>query len=288
MKEHIRVTTLSLRPLVQTIIENQSSATLIKDVTFEWEEYRATSSWHDNNGNLQPTLHRIPQGGIAPPVAFVSRCLQFLDDSGLHWRPEWLGKLESGSADAEACLLLLALPNLRTLRLNFDKGDGDELYMENDLDFQHLFRHEMLCAMIRDPKAFAATSEPLAQFALQNLSKFVLSQPYDDPWTIKASYPPCLHVDLDKVKGMFKLPNLQSLEMCQIGNSDEEVFDEPADSSLFRSTKLNKIILTKASLSADELEYFLRFPKSLKYFHYHVVSPDELFARHTEDSVEPE
>jgi hypothetical protein len=206
MEEKITVNTLTLRPLVRTIIDNHNFASMIKDVAFTWQEYRATSSWPDNSGNPRSTPHRIPQDGqIAPSAEFVSRCRQFLDKPGFQWRPEWLAKLEAGSADAEACLLLVASPNLLTLRLEFENRDFDEQYMENDLDFQHVFRHEMLRTMIRDPTAFSSISTPMPRFALQGLRNFVMSQPYEDPWTIKASYPPCLHVDLDKVKGIFKL-----------------------------------------------------------------------------------
>jgi hypothetical protein len=288
IQESIIVQTLVLRPLLQKVLENKELAGMVRNVTFKWEEYRATSPYLQN-GVPRTTPHRIPlEGHIAPSEAFLSQCHQFLDESSLEWRPEWLEKLEAGSADAEACLLLLALPNLHSVLLDFDRMDGDEGFDENGMDFQHLFRHEMLQTMVRDPKGFSMISTPQTPSALQNLSKFVLEQPYDEPWTIKHSFPPCVHVDLSKVLGLFKLPKLQSLKLCQLGTSSESVLDEPSDSALFGTTELERVILTKSSLRSDELEYLLKFPRHLKHFHYHVVDMDEIFERHGEDKVEPE
>jgi hypothetical protein len=293
--ECVAINTQGLRPLVRTIIECPGLAPLIKHVSFQWEEYRALSSYDDGStGRLRPMPWRIPlSGDIAPPAAFINQCRQFLDDNGFQWSPEWMAKLESGSADAESCLFLLALPNLQTLRLDFERLDHDEKYAEHDLDFQHLFRHEMLKTMIRDPKAFATLSASPIRYPLENLKNLVVTQPYDDPFTIKSSYPPCVYVPLEKVQGVFKLPNLQHVEMSQIGASagflsERVAFDGEDNSSLFGSTSLSSIEITRASLSADGLSTILKFPKHLKSFHYHVISPEELFERHQEDNVSPE
>jgi hypothetical protein len=237
---------------------------------------------------------RIPlSGAIAPPASFVNRCRQFLDDNGFQWSPEWIAKLEAGSADAESCLFLLALPNLQTLRLDFERLDHDEQFAEHSLDFQHVFRHEMLKTMIRDPKTFATTSVTPTRFSLEKLKNLVVTQPYDDPFTIKSSYPPCVYVPFEKVQGVFKLPNIQQIEMSQVGTSagsfsQRIAFDGEDNSSLFGTTSLSSIEITRASLSANDLSTILKFPKHLKSFHYHVVSPEELFERHREDNVSPE
>jgi hypothetical protein len=288
IEESIVVRTLALRPLLQKVLENKDLAGIVKEVTFEWEEYRTTSSYLENDIPRQMP-YRIPlEGQVTPSEDFLSLCHRFLAESGLNWRPEWREKLKAGSADAEACLLLLALPNLEALLLDFDRNDGDEVLDENGEEFEHLFRHEMLQTMIRDPKSFTAISNSDIPSALCNLKKFVLEQPYDDPWTIKHSYPFCVHVDLSKVLGMFKLIGLQSLKLCQIGTSGKSILDEQSDSALFGTTELEKIILTKSSLRSDELEYLLRFPRCLKHFHYHVVDIDEIFERHGEDKTVPE
>jgi hypothetical protein len=84
------------------------------------------------------------------------------------------------------------------------------------------------------------------------------------------------------------LPNLESLEMSQIGASKEDVFSDEEISALSKSTQLQSIILMKSSLSADELSAIIGFAKHLKKVHYHVADPIELFERHGQDNVVPE
>jgi hypothetical protein len=157
-------------------------------------------------------------------------------------------------------------------------------YGELPEDQEHVFRHEMLRTLIQDPKAFASVTTP-TRYPLQNLVDFDMTQPYLDPATIKGSYPPILFVDLAKVKGIFKLPNLKSLEMTQIGTSKEEVFSEEEIDSLSRSTGLESIILMKCSLWAEDLSAIFSIAKHMKKLHYHVARPEELFGRHGEEIV---
>jgi hypothetical protein len=282
LAESIRVNTHDLRPLVQTVVESPEIASNVKGVLFEWEEYMTTSHYG------RPTPSRIPlSGAIAPPADFVASCRRFLENSGFQWPPERLAKLEAGSADAESCILLLALPNLECLTLDFNTMDLDEDYGVRPDEHQHVFRHELLRGLIQDPKAFASTTNP-ARYPLQNLEDFDTSQPYPNPGTIKGSYPPIVFADLGKVKGIFKLPNLESVEMCQIGTSKEETFSQEEISSLSKSTQLESIKLMRTSLSADDLGAIFGFARSLKKVHIHVAWPFELFGRHGEDNVTPE
>jgi hypothetical protein len=165
LAESITVNTLDLRPLVQTVVESEEIANNVKDVTFEWQEYRAVSAYN------RPTPHRVPLSGeIAPPTDFVASCHRFLDRSGSQWTPEWLAKLSAGSADAESVIFLLALPNLESLTLDMKRIDTDAVYGEFPDDCEHVFRHEILRTLIQDPKAFGTTETTTsARFPLQNL-----------------------------------------------------------------------------------------------------------------------
>jgi hypothetical protein len=282
--EFINVKTQDLRPLVQTVVESEEIANNVKDITLDWQEYMATNSYNN------PTPQRMPPSGeIAPPADFVASCRRFLERSGFQWKPEWLAKLEAGSADAESCILLLALPNLKSLILDFERIDRDVTYGTFPDDCEHVFRHEILRTLIQDPKAFGATGTATpARYALQNLEEFDMTQPFLDPWTIKGSYPPIVFVDLKRVKGIFMLENLESLEMTQIGTSKEDVFSDEEISTLSKSTNLESIIFMKSSLNANDLGAIFGFAKHLKKVHYHVADPAELFARHGEDNVTPE
>jgi hypothetical protein len=280
LAESITVNTQDIRPLVQTVVLSEEIANNVKDVTFEWQEYRAVSGYNN----------RMPLSGeIAPPADFVASCLRFLERSGFQWTPEWLAKLAAGSADAESCILLLALPNLESLTLDLKRFDSDAGYGALPEDCEHVFRYEMLRTLIQDPKAFGATGTTIsARYPLKNLEDFEMTQPYLDPFTIKSTYPSILFADLKKVKGIFMLPNLESLEMTQIGTSEEDVFSDEDISALPRSTRLESITLMKSSLSAEDLSAIFGFAKHLKKVHYHVADPMELFGRHGEDNVVPE
>jgi hypothetical protein len=280
LAESIRVNTHDLRPLVQTVIESPEIASNVSDVLFEWEEYMTINDYG------RPTPHRIPlSGAVTPSAEFVASCKRFLDRSGFQWRPEWLARLEAGSADAESCIFLLALPNLESLTLDFKNEDWDENYGTRPDDCAHVFRHEMLRSLIQDPKAFASATT--AQYPLQKLEDFEMTQPYQNPGTIKGNYPSIEFSELRKVKGMFTLPNLQSVEMCQIGTSKGETFSEEEISSLSKSTQLEEIKLLRSSLSADDLSAIFGFAQGLKKVHIHLAWPEELFGRHGQDNVTP-
>lgn len=275
LAESINVKTLELRPLVQTVVESPEIANNVKGIIFDFQEY------------MGDRAHRTPLSGeVAPPADFVASCRRFLDRSGFQWTPEWLAKLEAGSADAESCVLLLALPNLESYTLDMDRVDHDAGYGVFPDESEHVFRHEMLSSMIQDPTLFRGTT---GFYPLQNLDDFEITQPYADPWTIKSTYPVCVFVDVKKVKGIFfKLPKLETLELTQVGASKDEVFTEEDISAFSKSTTLESIKLMKSSLVADELSAIFGFAKALTKVHFHVAMVDELFERHGEDGVTPE
>jgi hypothetical protein len=85
----IVVKTLDLRPLVQAAVESPSDASIVKDLTFDWKEYKATSPSYCN----RPTPHRIPLSGATPPPAdFTVRCGQFLSEAGFQSEARMAGE----------------------------------------------------------------------------------------------------------------------------------------------------------------------------------------------------
>lgn len=283
----ITIDTQDLRPLANVVIHSPAATSWIISVTLKWQEYLEESSNTDHTGATWPTPGRIPlSGAVTPPAAFVSSCLAFLGRSGFEWRPEWISKLEAGSADTECCILLLALSSLRNLQLEFDQNDWDEKHQTHPYDFQHLFRHEMLSEMIKNPRSFGQTEGP-GEYPLKNLQHFSTNQPYDDPFTINCVWPPCVSVGLQKVKGLFALPNLRLIELVQIRTGVSDVFSEEELYGLAGTTALETLKITRASLSADDLAILLSFPKALKNLHYDTTDPKILFKRHGEKDVTP-
>src|SRR2546430_17447716 len=111
----VRVETRNLRTLLRTVLRNATLASLVCEISLEWEEYLLDP---DDPHRVHPSPPEFPTVPSASDGELFRSVIQ-RDHSGFDLKPYLYQKLLEGSADAESTLLLYSLIKLKRLRLAF-------------------------------------------------------------------------------------------------------------------------------------------------------------------------
>ncbi|KAH9903607.1 hypothetical protein F4778DRAFT_91437 [Xylariomycetidae sp. FL2044] len=121
-----------------------------------------------------------------------------------------------------AAILLFVLPKLNTLRIKLDpmcdhENPGSEGYWRCEMLLQALRLPAFI--QIRFPGTLTDSDQLEIPASLSSLQKLIVCDPFEEPGTIKVSYPPIQYCDFQDMAAFWCLPSLRSLTLERIEGS---------------------------------------------------------------------
>ncbi|CAG9947583.1 unnamed protein product [Clonostachys rosea f. rosea IK726] len=187
-----------------------------------------------------------------------------------------------------AAILLFLLPELQSLRIKFDP-------MTNPFDPEAAgyWRCAMLMQTLRLPYWYYymnsgqhhsghGTEEhvkDLVPASLLNLEQLIMCNPFEEPGTIKSTYPPLMWCYLEELHPLWALPKLKSLTLERASwGYDPISFDRPIPSQEYftKSTSLEHLEILDTSIAPAVLPHLLQCFSSLRSISYELADANSL------------
>ncbi|CAH0058609.1 unnamed protein product [Clonostachys solani] len=201
--------------------------------------------------------------------------------------------LEDKFEEDLAAVLLFLLPELQSLRIKLDPMTGDS----DDQQAAGYWRCAMLLQTLRLPYWYYYMNsgqhsgdhgtekhvKDLVPASLLNLEQLIMCNPYEEPGTIKSSYPPILWCYLEQLHPLWALPNLKSLTLERASWGYEPAsLDQPISSQEYftKSTSLEHLEILDTAIAPKILPSLLECFSSLRSItyeladRYSLLSPD--------------
>ena len=250
-----------LRSLLCTILDKPNLGALVKTLKFR-------ELWQYNTDG--PTYMQKP----SPPSneiqsLYISKALPQVPERFHHLLET---ALIEKRAEAEAVLLLLLVPNLRALCLNFEYEDDYQFDETGEVALDTGFlRYNLLLQALNDDDRDSSTNDPEI-ITFPALDALDIASPCESPWRDDI-YPLCVFWDVSRLMGIFTRRKLRhvALNRCRgpLGISKSMV------EKLSGSLSLESIAITDSAV-ADSMPDILKMIKGLQHFQYHVPEPLEL------------
>ncbi|VUC32813.1 unnamed protein product [Clonostachys rosea] len=192
--------------------------------------------------------------------------------------------LEDKFEEDLAAVLLFLLPQLRSLRIKLDPMTGDY----DDSDAAGYWRCAMLLQAMRLPywyyymnpghnssdQGIEDDVKDLVPASLLNLEQLIMCNPYEEPGTIKAYYPPISWCYLEELQPLWALPNLKSLTLERVSwDYDPASFDQPisAQEDFAKSNSLEHLEILDTTIPPALLPHLLECFSSLRSINYELA-----------------
>ncbi|VUC35963.1 unnamed protein product [Clonostachys rosea] len=173
-----------------------------------------------------------------------------------------------------AAVLLFVLPNLRFLRICFARMTGaDPIFGQAGYQVCYLLMQALKLPYYYKMKAGQdlEAAENFIPAGLRNLKQLILCNPFEEPCTVNATWPPIRWCDLEDLHPLWALPKLKSLSLERVSWNQEFSLGQ-----LPEATSLEHLEFLDASITPFQLGSILpSFPR-LRTFRYELADVDSL------------
>lgn len=293
---HVRLFNNDIRLFTRTILQNLGTRKLVKRLSAEFE----LPGTHEPDEVDEERRREVP--GIAEEQWDYQRCLSetlsllqmdssFAGVGGADILVSNSMELNFDDKPEEdlTAVLLFVLPELQYLRVKLDPMTDWE-----NPSSSGFWRCDMLLQTLRLPYSVQSQRDGRVNYGVQNLipaslfhlEELVICNPFEEPGTIKSTYPPIVFCPLFEMQPFWGLPNIRTLIL------ERAIWDGSPPLSGFISSSVEHLELLDTAIAPSKLPQILQHFPSLRSFKYvladlfDLTSPeDPLLTRDMVDSA---